>query len=463
MFKSYFEIFYSRKVKRCILFTTVIVIISILIPIIVFFDITCVSHSYEPNLSLKSSLVKSKTPEPYPDWTDIIDDTISLYSAFYYNNNIKIIALLRNYRTGIQLFCHLSNTNSSLKTDAFYEILPESYVNYYKYIAVKIICPNVWFKNNLKVKISIKNNKNLKETSFIPVVNIEENEKVLKTYERNQKVDQEIVVCVRPLYGPFSSFSSILEFIAYYRANGINKFIFYDLSITPKMRSLLESMPFVELLPFHLPINSNDIHAEGQISAINDCLLRSSPNTVILVDIDELIITKSFRDIKTYVDFKLKNELTGALVIPNVMVCDQFETNRNVEQFPRIFYALERQTFKWQHRDRSKLIILKPLSVAQLGIHTIWLWNNNSGVYSENVDESEAMLFHYRSCCMVWQPFYTNSFTGIRLFFLAYNDKTVIDKSVLKFKNEIISFLKKYVNFDEISLENSQRHENTDL
>ncbi len=281
----------------------------------------------------------------------------------------------------------------------------------------------------------------------------------MKTNKRNQ----ELVVCIRPLYGPFSSLSSILEFIAYYRANGINKFIFYDLSITSIIRSLLESMPFVELLPFHLPIDSIDIHAEGQIVAINDCLLRSSPNTVILVDIDELIITKKFRDIKTYVDFKIKNESTGALVIPNVMVCDQFETNKNVEQFPRIFYALERQTFKWQHRDRSKLIILKPLSVAELGIHTIWLWNNNSGVYSENVDESEAMLFHYRSCCMVWQPFYTNSFTGIRLFFLAYNDKTVIDKSVLKFKNKIISFLKEYINFDDISLENFQKHENTDL
>jgi hypothetical protein len=64
---------------------------------------------------------------------------------------------------------------------------------------------------------------------------------------------------------------------------------------------------------------------------------------------------------------------------------------------------------------------------------------------------------------MVWQPFYTNSFTGIRLFFLAYNDKTVIDKSVLKFKNKIISFLKEYINFDDISLENFQKHENTDL
>jgi hypothetical protein len=322
---------------------TVIVIISILIPIIVFFDITCVSHSYEPNLSLKSSLVKSKTPEPYPDWTDIIDDTISLYSAFYYKNNIKIIALLRYYRTGIQLFCHLSNANSSLKTDAFYEILPENYVNYYKYISVKIICPNVWFKNNLKVKISIKNNKNLKETSFIPVVNIDENEKILKNNQRNQ----ELVVCIRPLYGPFSSLSSILEFIAYYSANGINKFIFYDLSITPTMRSLLESMPFVELLPFHLPIDSNDIHAEGQIAAINDCLLRSSPNTVILVDIDELIVTKTYSDIKTYVDFKLKNESIGALVIPNVMLCNQYQINRNVKQFPKIPYSIVRQTTKW--------------------------------------------------------------------------------------------------------------------
>jgi hypothetical protein len=207
---------------------------------------------------------------------------------------------------------------------------------------VKIICPKLQLINSSKVKVLFKINENFLETSFIPIIAIEKNETVFKTKDKNQESIQEIVVCVRPLFGPFSSLSSILEFIAYYRANGIHRIIFYDLSITSTIKSLLESMSFVQLLPFDLPIDSNDIHAEGQIAAINDCLLRSSPNTVILVDIDELIVTKTYSDLKTFVNFKLKNESVGALVIPNVM--HQYHINTNVDKFPKILYSIVRQT-----------------------------------------------------------------------------------------------------------------------
>jgi hypothetical protein len=411
-------------------------------------DTTCVSQSFEPNLSLvKKSFINSKRTEYSPKWTPIVDEMISLYSAFYYKNKISIIAILRKDFIKTKLFCELSVDNSNLKTEAFIEILSESYAKYYSYISVKIICPKLQLINSSKVKVLFKINENFLETSFIPIISIEKNETIFKTKDKNHESVQEIVVCVRPLFGPFSSLSTILEFIAYYRANGIHKIIFYDLSITSTISSLLKSIPFVDLLSFDLPIDSNDIHADGQIAAINDCLLRSSPNTVILVDIDELIVTKTYSDLKTYVDFKLKDESVGALVIPNVMLCNQFETNKNVKQFPRIFYALERQTYKWQHRDRSKLIILKPLSVSKLGIHTIWLWDYNCGVYSVNVDESEAMLFHYRSCCRVWQTFYRNNYLGISLYFRTNYDSVVIDRSVLRFKTKIMSFLKEYVNF----------------
>jgi hypothetical protein len=267
---------------------------------------------------------------------------ISLYSAYYSKNKISIIAILPKDSIKTKLLCDLSVDYSNLQTEVFIETLCESYAKYYSYISVKIICPKLQLINSSKVKVLFKINENFLETSFIPIIAIEKNETVFKTKDKNQESIQEIVVCVRPLFGPFSSLSSILEFIAYYRANGIHRIIFYDLSITSTIKSLLESMSFVQLLPFDLPIDSNDIHAEGQIAAINDCLLRSSPNTVILVDIDELIVTKTYSDLKTFVNFKLKNESVGALVIPNVM--HQYHINTNVDKFPKILYSIVRQT-----------------------------------------------------------------------------------------------------------------------
>jgi hypothetical protein len=205
---------------------------------------------------------------------------------------------------------------------------------------VKIIFPKLQLINSLKVKVLFKINDNFFETSYIPIISIEKNQTVLKTEGKNQESIQEIVVCIRPLFGPFSSLSSIIEFIAYYRANGIHRIISYDLSIASTISSLLESITFFDLLSFHLPIDINDIHVDGQIAAINDYLLRPSPYTVILVDIDELIFTKTISDIKICVDFKLKNESIGVLVIPNVMLCNQYQINRNVKQFPKILYSI---------------------------------------------------------------------------------------------------------------------------
>jgi len=444
----YVRLLYSRKIKRCIVFSAVIIALSIIISVLIFFDLSCVSDSSQSqsNLQLRkiNSFNKSESTASYPKWTTIVDSAISLYSAFYYRNNITVIAIINQDIIDFKFFCHISTKNFYLETDAIIEILPESYSDFYIFVSVKIICQNVNFFNSSKVKVLLKINKNILETSSVPIVPLEQNQTELKT--RSKKQINEIVVCVRPLFGPFASLSSILEFIAYYRANGIQKIIFYELSIASKIKQLLHSMPFIQLLSFDLPIDSYDIHAEGQIAAINDCLLRSSSNTVILVDIDEFIVTKNYPDIKTYVNYKIQNESVGALVVPNVMFCNQYIINRNVNRFPRILYSTARQTSKWKHGNRSKMIILKPLSVVELGIHTVWLWND-SNITSENVDESDAMLFHYRSCCQVWQPFYHNSYIGITFYFLTNNDNIIYDKSVHRFKTEIVSFLRRYVNF----------------
>ena len=432
----YLRLYISRKFRRLLIFVFVFTIISVLMSLMIILDITCIPHPYNPSITLKKSFeIKPKTEISYPKWTPIVDNIISIYSAFVYEKKIIIIGVIdQKFKTN-KFYCHFRQNGVNRKSDGLVYILPESWADFYRFVSIKIICEKSGSIDSLKTKVSFEMNDQNLETSYVTINQI--------SSESNGK-EKPIVVCVRPLFGPFTSSAEILEFIAYYSANGIQRIIFYDLSIAEDIKQVLVNIPFVQLLSYDLPIDSSDIHADGQIAALNDCVLRSSDGIVIHVDIDELIVTSNkFANIKDFVDHKSKDPLIGALIIPNVMLCDEFNGGNN---FPRILNATVRQTFKWEHRDRSKAIILKPLSVDRLGIHTVWSWTDRK-IVSYNVKEKDAMLFHYRSCCRVWQPFYHNKYLRLTLFFLAYEDKVVPDLRVKRFETQIIQFLKQFIEF----------------
>ena len=330
--------------------------------------------------------------------------------------------------------CSFKQNSFTSKVKANVTILSESWSRYYRFVSVLITCLANISSDWSKVKLILSVDDNHLETSYISIT----------TIINNIDGQKSLVVCVRPLFGQSISAAKILEFIAYYKVNRIDRIIFYELDISLQIRQLLLSIPSVQLLSYSLPIDSSDIHADGQIAAINDCVLRSSNSFVIHVDIDELIVTSNkFADIKQFVEHRAQNHTIGALIIPNVMICDEFNHD---QRFPRILTHTVRQTTKWELRDRSKAIILKPLSVEDLGIHTIWNWNDYS--FNDYIDESDASLFHYRSCCRVWQPFYRIKFLGLTLFFLSRDDNIINDLSVRKYENKVMNFFKNYVNFN---------------
>jgi hypothetical protein len=80
---------------------------------------------------------------------------------------------LRKDLIKFKLFCDLSVDNLNLKTEAFIEILSESYVKYYSYISVKIICPKLQLINSSKVKVLFIINDSFFETFYIPIIAIE--------------------------------------------------------------------------------------------------------------------------------------------------------------------------------------------------------------------------------------------------------------------------------------------------
>lgn len=233
--------------------------------------------------------------------------------------------------------------------------------------------------------------------------------------------------------------TAVLEFVAYYQANRIDRVVFYDQDTkNADVIKLINSIPFAILVNFTLPINAKKIHANGQVAAQQDCLLRNIFKTIIFVDVDEFIVTRAEPDLKSYIWRKSHDSSLAAVVVPNVFVCNQYEPLQ--PRFPAILDKTRRQTFRWFYGDRCKMILLRPARVERLGIHIVWRLEDT---YQHLFDEEGLMLFHYRSCCFVWQRFAT--LLGFGLYFKTKHDQTVEDQSIRRYKDDIMQFVRAYV------------------
>jgi hypothetical protein len=346
-----------------------------------------------------------------------------------------VISIIDQRITDFDINCLFARFNDSaetiFKTRASIEVFPENYKESKIFSAAKISCFVPKGINLLAnyVKLSILDSK--ESTNLIKIERI-----LIKDIENSVN---SINVCVRPLWTSHeTSLSSLIEFIAYYRINGINKFYFYDLDTSHRMKSFLKLFPFVELLSFKMKIKPQEIHASGQMAAINDCLLRNINYQILFVDIDEFIVTQKHETIKDYINQKLANKLLSGLVVPNIFFCHQFQ---NSNTFPRILSHNMRQKFNWKPGDRSKIIVLRPSTIRAIGIHKIL--STIEGFISENVRQSEVLLHHYRSCCHVRQEYL--DWPHLNLYFNTLNDDLIEDKSMHRFRNQLLSFISNYV------------------
>ena len=121
-------------------------------------------------------------------------------------------------------------------------------------------------------------------------------------YFRNRfsSVDK-YTVCVSPLHDNYSNAHELIEWIELNKILGADKFIFYNFSCTPFVSRVINSYVKsgkISVLDWKLPQqttnNKNGLHYFGQLSALNDCLLRNRGNTEFIVntDLDEFIIPK---------------------------------------------------------------------------------------------------------------------------------------------------------------------------
>jgi hypothetical protein len=399
-----------------------------------------------------------------------ISNDIFLYSAFEsLEDSIDSIVIIgfaksvsqinssinfRQYSNSYQYMCAFDNY-IKIKTLAFIEYLPESHDYYYS--AIKILCkkPKLFQNSNQN---SNQNELTLTVTKvklikffFQSKLTIESNLISIHFHNYQNINNKEIVVCVRPLFGNIS-IVNLLEFIAYYRINGINKLVFYNTFVeSSQLIQMLSSMPsFVELIPFFIPkhIINDKIHANGQLVAVHDCLHRFNNQIQIHVDFDEYLMPFNYNSIKS---FLLSNSfsLNCALIVPIVFFCNEFNQlskssiNSSIDN-SLVISNFVRQKTVWPHEIRSKIIVIRPKLISQMGIHNIWkLSKFNSRLRPDqvsNIDSNSALIYHYRSCCDISQPYFWNLFQ-----FNTINDYIVRDESMNKFIYLVNQFINNYV------------------
>lgn len=435
---------FKLKLKRLVKTSLIISIITVTFTC-VHYDLLCDDFNYEPEIKLKNlNPVLKQNDYSLAQWSPLICNTFAIYSSFLIDHQIVTIGLLQIDKSAkVKFQCHFKGQIFNAEI----EILTDHKNK--KYSAFKIKCNlkqnhnlffDLFYSKNLSVQIQMYDKDVNCNSNLIPIERVYNTKKLIQS--------KNLTVCVRPFFGPFQAIASLIEFIAFYRVNLVNKFVFYNSSSSLQVKSLLSSMPFVNVIQFDIPININEINIGGQHIQMADCLLRNANDYLIFVDVDEFIMTFQHENLKSFVQSNI-NKSIGSFIFANSLLCNGFNhRQRNV--FPRILNHNIRQTSEWPIGEGSKYVIIKPLAVASQGVHSILRWNNsnhqnsNDQLVSIFVNRNEAMLFHYRSCCSYWKTYYQITDEVRILYKVSYDYKT-IDNRMNKFNHQILNFLNYYI------------------
>ena len=251
-------------------------------------------------------------------------------------------------------------------------------------------------------------------------------------------------MCVSPVHDNYSHAYGLVEWIELNKILGVQYFTFYNYSMASNIEQVLSfysKRGLVEVLPWNMPIsikNPREIHYFGQLAALNDCLYRNRHKTkyIAVLDIDEFIIPKQ-NDVYSWSEMLKRLPIVSSYGFRNVFFrrnSDSFQSGEDYSKAARKYKLitltkLRRDKFVFPLYQRSKLIV-NPKKVETIGIHNIWGYKAGE-VNSDTLPIAEdiGLLHHYR----FWYSTDTSS-------------ESVVDKGVLKYKDELIKSVKQVWN-----------------
>ncbi|ESN93436.1 hypothetical protein HELRODRAFT_180975 [Helobdella robusta] len=341
------------------------------------------------------------------------------FSAYYLagkNNGDVIMYVISNTTALLVPFCLLWDADEEHHVvRAFAEMNKNSFNNLFREYRITCLSSRI---SQLKEPryVSLIENKCKQPNHVVDVVAIDNQQKQISTLEphnqqqlwwhKSPKVN--FSICVSPLNQHYDKYERMLEWIELNRMFGVEYFFFYNFSTGSKVEKVLNyyvNENLATIIQWKLPVKvdertgASDVHYYGQLTALNDCLMRSrlTSHFVVNIDLDEFIVpTKDRTFYQLFTDvFKDKN-VNISNVPPVIMsIRNTFFRVQQCNNTNNLFTncSTKREDLIFRHGSRSKWMASSEV-MDLIGVHGPQLKNIRQNRVIK-LEPDVALVFHY--------------------------------------------------------------------
>lgn len=335
--------------------------------------------------------------------------------------------------------CNLKFANGIVKTTKALSVSQMNEAVWGHYPAFFVVCPFLILRQDntevlLPYSVQIAHNSNYdpSDRHYIGI-----------TYPKKKSRElhkSSIAVCPGPAQNNFGDALRIAEFVELYKILGVEKFYFYNMSVSDSVNKLFDyyrTENTAEILRWDIDrvmsMDEGTIHYYGIMATLNDCFYRAAVidnfKYVIIADFDEIILPMKHKTLKEFLSatdhdsihsFVFRNFFVFAKFFSDFSNVPQEATNKFLyTQAKVIRLKYSSGDYKW-FNVRTK-IIGKRDKVIEIGNH--YVWNAFEGTHEKYIDAKDGYMLHYRGKCIEGQSH--------------CDDETVRDFSVRKYGNKL--------------------------
>ncbi|KAH9366729.1 hypothetical protein HPB48_022790 [Haemaphysalis longicornis] len=160
----------------------------------------------------------------------------------------------------------------------------------------------------------------------------------------------------------------------------------------------------ITVVPFKLLVDSSEVHAQGQMAGLYDCMFRSMSKSeyFIHVDMDELMVPLQYSNISSLVygvEAANGTDVVGSIVVRSTYYCAEYPLRPLAMQYP--LAPLQTRMFSIHtgyvpYSDVTKYVG-RTRTICNAGVHGV---EEHCGNFKRcRVPASMAVVNHYRRCC----------------------------------------------------------------
>ena len=247
----------------------------------------------------------------------------------------------------------------------------------------------------------------------------------------NDKEVRNFTICLSPLHFKHSVHYELIQWFELNKILGTEYFFVYNYTTVGHTDYILNHYVkegWVKVIQWNVP--DSDVHYNGQIAMINDCLFRNYniSKFIINTDIDEFIVPRRGINNLTSLMKALPQNYCEYNIRSSFLVSESkhmYEQKKVAKQLHLdVLLKQLRREYIFPKNVRSKYIA-NTSCVETAGVHFNWKYkSDNEELQKYHVMPQDALLFHYRK-----EP-------------LAKDVKEVEEKAVYKFHTELINNVK---------------------